>query len=73
MKRLYVYGMAAENTRYTLVRGFIRDWLKNEGIPAMYSITYKGWHIRTERIGDVIARAEHAGYDVRMKGQVTGR
>ena len=70
MNRVYVYGMR-ENTRYTLVRGHLRDWLKAEAIPAMYSITYKGWHVRTERIGDLIARAEHAGYDVHMKGEVT--
>lgn len=72
MNRVYVYGLP-ENVRYTLIRGHLRDWLKSERIPAMYSITYKGWHVRTERIGDLIARAEHAGYEVRMKGQVTPR
>jgi hypothetical protein len=69
---VYVYP-TAEGERYTLVRGPLRDWLKAESIPALRSITHKGWHVRTERIGDLIARAEHAGYEVRMKGQVTPR
>lgn len=69
MNRIYVYGMP-ENSRYTLIRGHLRDWLKAENIPAMHSVTYKGWHVRTERIGDLIARAEHAGYEVHMKGRV---
>jgi hypothetical protein len=70
--RLYVYGLP-ENIRYTLIRGNLRDWLKAEHIPALWSNTYRGWHVRTERIGDLIARAEHAGYDVHMKGQVSPR
>lgn len=69
MNRVYVYGLR-ESPRYSLVRGHLGQWLKAEHIPAMYSITYKGWHIRTERIGDLIARAEHAGYEVRMKGEL---
>lgn len=70
MRRLYVYGMP-ENVRYTLVRGHLREWLKDSAIPAMWSPARKGWLIRTDRIGDVLARAELDGYDVRMKGAVT--
>jgi hypothetical protein len=64
---LYVYG-SKDDSRYALIRGNLRDWLKAESIPAMRSITHKGWHVRTERVADLIARAEHAGYDVRLKG-----
>lgn len=70
MTRLYVYGLR-ENTRYTLIRGFLMDWLRAERIPALWSPTYKGWHVRTDRLGDLLARAELAGFDVRMKGEVS--
>lgn len=69
VNRVYVYGLR-DNARYTLIRGHLREWLKAEGIPAMWSLTYRGWHVRTERIGDLIARAELAGYQVRMKGEL---
>ena len=62
-----VYGMPA-NLRYTLVRGPIRDLLKDNRIPAMWLPRLRGWTIRTERIGDLIALAEIAGYVVRMRG-----
>ena len=68
MRRLYVYG--TDNLRYTLVRGHLREWLRDNGIPAMWSPLRKGWQVRTDRIGDLIARAELDGFDVRMKGAV---
>lgn len=68
--RLYVYSIP-ENLRYTLVRGVsLRDWLRDNGIPAMWSPLRKGWQVRTDRIGDLIARAELDGFEVRMKGAV---
>lgn len=71
MSRVYVYGLP-ENVRYTLVRGVnLRDWLRDRSIPAMWSPARKGWLIRNDRLGDVLARAELDGYDVRMKGSVT--
>jgi len=36
----------------------------------MWSPLRKGWQVRTDRIGDLIARAELDGFDVRMKGAV---
>ncbi len=68
LRRLYVYG--TDNLRYTLVRGHLREWLRDNGIPAMWSPLRKGWQVRTDRIGDLIARAELDGFDVRMKGAV---
>ena len=70
MNRIYVYGLPERNSRYTLIRGHLRDWLKAENIPALRSVTHRGWCVRTERIGDLIARAEHAGFEVHMKGPV---
>lgn len=67
MRRLYVYGLR-DSLRYTLVRGDLRDWLTGNGIPAMWMPRLKGWCVRTERIGDLIAQQD--GYSVRMKGQV---
>lgn len=70
LRRLYVWGISG-NLRYTLVRGVnLRDWLRDSGIPAMWSPLRKGWQVRTDRIGDLIARAELDGFDVRMKGAV---
>lgn len=70
MRRLYVWGISG-NLRYTLVRGVdLRDWLRDNGIPAMWSPLRKGWQVRTDRIGDLIARAELDGFEVRMKGAV---
>jgi hypothetical protein len=69
-RRIYAYGMP-ENVRYTLVRGHLREWLREHSIPAMWSPARKGWLIRTDRLGDVLALAELDGYDVRLKGSVT--
>lgn len=68
-RRVYIYGIS-ENLRYSLVRGHLRDWLKDEHIPALWTPRLKGWCVRTERIGDLIARAEISGYQVRMKGEL---
>ncbi|WP_270888621.1 hypothetical protein [Pedococcus sp. 5OH_020] len=67
MNRLYVWGLA-ENVKYSLLRGHLGDWLKAEAIPAQWTPRLHGWCVRTERVGDLIARAEHAGYQVRMRG-----
>ena len=67
-RQIYVYEMSSP--RYVLVRGFIREWLKSRDLPAMYSARLKGWCVRKDRLGDVLARAEFDGFDVRLKGQV---
>lgn len=68
---LYVYGNAG-NTRYATLRTpnwrIVHGWLVDNKLPAMWSPTFRGWHVRTERVGDVIARAELAGFRVVMKG-----
>jgi hypothetical protein len=69
MTRVYIYGQRS-NPRYTLVRGMIRGWLIERQIPAMWSPMHKGWHVRTERVGDLIAQAELDGFEVRMKGEL---
>lgn len=68
--RMFVYGLR-DNLRYSLIRGNIGDWLRAENIPVQNSNTLKGWTIRTERVGDLIARAEYAGVHVQMKGELS--
>ncbi|HMM93979.1 hypothetical protein [Phycicoccus sp.] len=65
---LFVYGLAGTTKPDSLLRGNILDWLRDEGIPAQWSNRLRGWRVRTERVGDIIARAESAGITVRMKG-----
>jgi hypothetical protein len=68
VKAMFVYGQA-DNSRYALIKGAgLRDWLRDNKIPAMYSASRRGWHLRTERVGDVVALAEVDGYRVRFKG-----
>ncbi len=67
---LYVYGLPG-NARSTLVRGPLHEWLKGHGVPAMWTPRLKGWCVRTERIGDLIALAERDGLRVHMKGALS--
>lgn len=53
--------------RYALLKGYMRDWLRDNGIPALYSPSQRGWHVRMDRIADVIAQAERDGIRVRVK------
>ncbi len=68
---ILVYGLP-ENVRYTLVRtpqwGRVKAWLDASSIPATWTPRLRGWCVRTERMGDLIARAEQAGFVVKMKG-----
>lgn len=67
--RLLVYGLK-ESSRYTLLRGPLGAWLRDEEIPATWTPRLRGWCVRTERVGDVIACAEVAGLHVQMKGRL---
>ncbi|WP_295700431.1 hypothetical protein [Lapillicoccus sp.] len=67
---LLVYGLP-DNLRYSLLRGPILDFLQDNRIPAQWTPRLRGWTVRTERIGDLIALAELAGYVVRMRGPLT--
>lgn len=64
---MFVYGQP-DSTRYALVKGNVRDWLRDNGIPAMYSPSKRGWHVRLDRLGDMLALAESQGIRVHMKG-----
>ena len=64
---MFVYGQP-ESPRYALVKGNLRDWLRENRIPAMYSPIKRGWNVRVDRLGDVIALAESQGIRVRLKG-----
>ncbi len=70
---IYVYGLA-DNLRYSLLRspqwGAIKAWLVASNFPATWTPRLRGWCVRTERMGDLIALAERAGFVVKMKGAV---
>ena len=64
---LFVYGLRSL-PRDALLRGNVADWLREQRIPAQWMPALRGWAVRTERVGDIVARAETAGITVRMKG-----
>lgn len=65
---LFIYGLQQSAKPDSLIRGNVYDWLRAERIPAQWSHRLRGWMVRTERVGDLVARAELAGITVRMKG-----
>jgi hypothetical protein len=62
---VYVYETTG---RYMILRGPIRDYLRDNDIPALRSPASRGWLIRRERVADLVARLELDGYIVRPKG-----
>ncbi|WP_345203962.1 hypothetical protein [Fodinibacter luteus] len=62
-----VYLYEAEGA-HVLVRGPVRDWLRDNGVPATRSAVERGWWVRRERVPDLVARLELAGYLVRPRG-----
>ena len=66
MRAMFVYP---ESARHALVTGALRDFLRDNGIPAQYLPARRGWLVRSERLADVVAMAERDGFRVRhMKG-----
>ena len=69
--RIIVYGLR-ENARYTLVRSpqwsATRELLARADVQAMWSRRLRGWCVRTEHIGDVLAIAQLEGVSVVMRG-----
>jgi hypothetical protein len=70
-RHVYIYWLQS-SVNYSLVRGDaeLRDWLLEHNIPAMWTPRHRGWSIRTERMADLVAQAEHDGLQVQMKGQL---
>ncbi|WP_374969930.1 hypothetical protein [Terrabacter sp. BE26] len=64
MKRA-AYLIDTSDPRHVVIKGALRQWLKDEGIPAQWAPAQRGWFLRRERVPDVTARLEHAGYSVR--------
>ena len=67
MTALFVY--ASHSARHALIKGNIRDWLRDNRIPAMYTAMHRGWLVRQDRVADLVARAEHDGILVHVKGR----
>ncbi|MGO4662910.1 hypothetical protein AB4Z14_13670 [Terrabacter sp. 2TAF16] len=66
---MFVYSIAT-SSRHSLLRGNVADWLRTQRVPVQRARSLKGWTIRTEHVGDVVARAERDGITVRMMGSV---
>ncbi|MGG5260824.1 hypothetical protein [Phycicoccus avicenniae] len=65
---VFVYSLPDSPKPHRLLRGNVRDWLREEGIPAMWTNRLRGWFIHEDRVADIVARAEAAGIAVRMRG-----
>lgn len=65
MSRLIV---REHDSKYSLIKGPLRDWLRDNGIPATYSAKDRGWLIRNERVADVVALAQHDRFAVTVGG-----
>lgn len=59
MTRSYIYAVPGE--RQFLVRGPMGFWLKRAGFSGMWSAIEKGWWVRVEHLGDLLARADVEG------------
>lgn len=53
--------------RYSLIKGNCRNWLRDNKIPAMYSPVSRGWHVRNDRLADLLALAESDGLRVHVR------
>lgn len=67
MNRRPVYLYEAEGA-HVLVRGPVRDFLRDNRVPARRSPMDRGWWVRRERVPDLVALLEVAGYVVRPRG-----
>lgn len=65
MSKPRAYIIDTTDQRHILLRGALRNYLRDKGIPAMWSPSLRGWHLRRDRLADVVARLEHDGWDVR--------
>jgi hypothetical protein len=63
-QHMHVYAVPGE--RHALIRAGARQWLRDSGIPAMHSNVDRGFHVRQERVGDLLARAERDGWTVHV-------
>ncbi len=69
LKPMVVY--VRHGARYSLVRGHIKPLIEGSSIVASWSAVERGWMVRTDRVGEVCARAElHGGYVVRVRNQL---
>ena len=63
---MHVYSTPLE--RYSLVKGPLMDWLKEHRIPALWTPAKRGWHIRNDRLPDVLVQASLDGLRVKIHG-----
>ncbi len=70
MSVLYVYGIT--HSRDSLVRSpswqAAQTLMRDANAPASWSRLLRGWRIRTDHLGDVLALAELTGWRIDMRG-----
>ena len=54
------------NVRYVIVKGHVRQWLKDNGVPAMWLPRHRGFCMRRDRLPDLLALADVQGHRVRV-------
>lgn len=69
MTRMPVYVYECDGP-HVLIRGNVRDWLKANRIPAMRSAMRRGWWVRRDRLPDLLARLDAAGFAVRTRSKL---
>lgn len=62
----YVHVYTRPGAKFALVRGGVKQWLKQENIVASYSRSDEGFHLNKTRLDDLIARLEHSDFTVRF-------
>lgn len=56
----------SDSSTYRLVRGPLRRWLIEHSIPGMWSPQRRGFHVRAERVADIVAMLEAEGFRVHL-------
>ena len=64
----FIYSDVPNLPRDVLVRGNVRDWLVEAGVPAQRSARLRGWLVRRETAPDLMAKAQRDGVLVRTRG-----
>ena len=54
------------SVRYVVVKGRVREWLKDNNIPAMWLPRHRGFAVRRDRLPDLLALADMQGHRVRV-------
>lgn len=55
-----------DSPAYRLLRGQVKVWLVERGIPGLWTPRLRGFQVRAERVADVVAMLEVDGFQVHV-------